>query len=215
MEKTISTAIVRVTSALLSINKVYLKLAYETSEMSASSFSEEVIVPVLDKIGERWQSGELSLAQVYMGGRLCEALLDEISTTKPEEIQDYGIAVAVLEDFHVLGKRIVCSVLHAAGFGFKDFGPIALDELVDKVQNENIRILLVSTLMLNSALRVKQLKESFVSRGMDVKLVVGGAPFRFDPELWREVGADATSPTASGVLKTLRSLTGEVQHGNV
>lgn len=215
MEKNISTAIVRVTSALLSINKVYLKLAYETSEMSASSFSEEVIVPVLDKIGERWQSGELSLAQVYMGGRLCEALLDEISTTKPEEIQDYGIAVAVLEDFHVLGKRIVCSVLHAAGFGFKDYGPIALDELVDKVQNENIRILLVSTLMLNSALRVKQLKESFVSRDMDVKLVVGGAPFRFDPELWREVGADATSPTASGVLKTLRSLTGEVQHGNV
>ncbi len=215
MESTIATAIGRVTSALLSVNKFYLKLAYETSEMDASRFSEEVIVPVLDKIGERWQSGELSLAQVYMGGRLCEALLDEISINKPEEAKDYGIAVAVLEDFHVLGKRIVCSVLHTAGYGFKDYGPIALETLVEKVQNDKIRILLVSTLMLNSALRVKQLKETLVSRGMDVKLVVGGAPFRFDPELWREVTADATSPTASGVLKTLRSLTGEVQHGTM
>ena len=214
MDRDISIAIERVTSALLTVNKVYLKLAYETSGMCASTFSEEVIVPVLDGIGERWQRGELSLAQVYMGGRLCEALLDEISATNPGERKDHGIAIAVLEDFHVLGKRIVCSVLHTAGYKFKDYGPISLDDLVEKVQNDEIRILLVSTLMLNSALRVKQLKESLVSRGLDVKLVVGGAPFRFDPNLWSEVGADATSLTASGVTQILQNLTREVPHGN-
>ena len=215
LDTDLATTIERVTSALLSINKVYLTLAFETSGMTATRFAEEVIVPVLDQIGDRWQRGDLSLAQVYMSGRLCEALLDEIATTNPEEIKEFGVAVAVLEDFHVLGKRIVCSVLHTAGYSFKDYGPISLEELVEKVQNDNIRILLVSTLMLNSALRVQQLKEHFTSRGMDVKLIVGGAPFRFDPNLWREVGADATSPTASGVVKTLRTLTKEVPHGNV
>lgn len=211
----IVTAIERATSALLSVNKLYLKLAYETSELSASRFSEEVVVPVLDQIGERWQQGELSLAQVYMGGRLCEALLDEISSGNPQEIKEVGLAIAVLEDFHVLGKRIVCSVLHTAGYGFKDYGPITLEDLVEKVQRDNIRILLVSTLMLNSALRVRQLREKLASRGMAVKLVVGGAPFRFDPNLWSEIGADATSPTASGVVGIIKNLTAEDQHGIV
>jgi methanogenic corrinoid protein MtbC1 len=211
----ISLSIERVTSALLSINKVYLSLAFETSGMSANRFAEDVIVPVLDQIGDRWQRGELALAQVYMSGRLCEALLDEISGSSPQEIKEYGLAIAVLEDFHVLGKRIVCSVLNTAGYAFKDYGPIALDALIEKVENDRIRILLVSTLMLSSALRVKLLKEHFTSRGMDVKLIVGGAPFRFDPNLWREVGADATSPTASGVVATLRSLTMGSQHENV
>jgi methanogenic corrinoid protein MtbC1 len=150
-----------------------------------------------------------------MGGRLCEALLEEISTVNPEEKKDFGLAVAVLEDFHVLGKRIVCSVLHTAGYGFKDYGPISLEDLVEKVKLDKTRILLVSTLMLNSALRVKLLKERLTASGLDVNVIVGGAPFRFDPNLWQEVGADATSLTASGVVKTIRNMTGEVQHGNV
>ena len=215
MDTDIPLSIERVTSALLSINKVYLKLAFETSGMNANHFAERVIVPVLDQIGERWQQGELALAQVYMSGRLCESLLDEISTTHPDEIKDFGVAIAVLEDFHVLGKRIVCSVLNTAGYAFRDYGPISLDDLVEKVQHDKIRILLVSTLMLNSALRVKLLKERLTAVGMDVKIIVGGAPFRFDPNLWCEVGADATSLTASGVVKTLQQLTKEVPHGNV
>lgn len=210
-----SPLIQHVTAALLSINKVNLKLLYESSGMSANRFAEDIIVPVLDNIGARWQSGELALAQVYMSGRICEALLDEISSRSPQDMKEYGVAVAVLEDFHVLGKRIVCSVLTTAGYLYKDYGPISLDNLVEKVQSDSIQILLVSTLMLNSALRVKLLKEALLSKGMDVKLVVGGAPFRFDPDLWREVGADATSSTASGVVTILKSMTGEGRNGIV
>ena len=209
-----SLLIEQVTAALLSINKVNLKCEFETSGLSANRFAEDIIVPVLDQIGGRWQSGELALAQVYMSGRLCEALLDDISSNAHHEIKECGLAVAVLEDFHVLGKRIVCSVLNSAGYTFKDYGPISLDKLVKQVQDESIHILLVSTLMLNSALRVKQLKEILTSKGLDVKLVVGGAPFRFDPNLWREVGADATSPAASGVVSILKGLTGGC-HGDV
>jgi len=203
------TTIECVTSALLSVNKVSLTMAYEGSGMEGTDFAEQILVPVLEQIGNRWQLGELSLAQVYMSGRMCETLIEGFSHDTAVKPQDHGIAVAVLEDFHVLGKRIVCSVLLAGGYAFTDYGPISLENLTENVQNDNIRILLVSTLMLSSALRVKLLKESFVSRGMDVKLVVGGAPFRFDPNLWYEVGADATCPTASGVSAILRSYISE------
>lgn len=215
MNSEYSPLIQSVTSALLSINKVSLTQLFESSGMSPDTFAESIVVPVLDLIGDRWQRGELALAQVYMSGRLCEALFDEISNISALEKKEFGLAVAVLEDFHVLGKRIVCSVLNSAGYLFKDYGPISLINLVEKVQNDKINILLVSTLMLNSALRIKQLKEVLVSRGVDVKLIVGGAPFRFDPKLWQEVGADATSPTATGVVTILKGLTGEGLHANV
>ena len=150
-----------------------------------------------------------------MSGRLCERLLEEHLPARAATSNDLAIALAVLEDFHVLGKRIVSSVLLAAGYEFKDYGPISLDDLVEKVRADKIRILLVSTLMLASALRIKLLVERLAGLGLQVKLIVGGAPFRFDPELWREVGADATSATASGAVAQLRTLIEEAHDDRV
>ncbi|MDZ7777050.1 MAG: hypothetical protein U5L09_16260 [Bacteroidales bacterium] len=53
------------------------------------------------------------------------------------------------------------------------------------VHKEKIKILLLSVLMLPSALHVKDLKQKL--NGTGVKIVVGGAPFRFDENLWKEV----------------------------
>jgi methanogenic corrinoid protein MtbC1 len=211
----VSETIDRITTALLSVNKVGFTGIFDNSGMQLSDFTEEILVPVLDRIGERWHRGEISLAQVYMSGRLCEKLLQDNSAGSNRQLKEIGLGVAVLEDFHVLGKRIVCSVLYAAGYGFTDYGPVSLDDLVEKVEKDKIRILLVSTLMLSSALRVRLLKERLVSKGLDVKVIVGGAPFRFDPNLWREVGADATSPCASGVVAVLQNLVAEATHVNM
>ncbi len=124
------------------------------------------------------------------------------------------MAVATLEDSHLLGKRLLSSVLRSSGYHFHDYGQQNLENLVSKVQFDGIRILLVSTLMLSSALRVKELRRRLDKQGLQVKIVVGGAPFRFDQALWREVGADATSPTATGALAIVRRLADEVRHEN-
>lgn len=205
----------RATSALLSLNSFSLTVVYENSGLAMVSFAEKILVPVLDAIGDRWQKGELSLAQVYMGSRMCEQLMLAHADTNDSEPKDHGIAIAVLEDFHVLGKQLVNAVMHTAGYAFLDYDRMPLDDLFERALNDNVKILLISTLMLSSALRVKELKNRFVSVGRDVRLVVGGAPFRFDPDLWHQVGADASTPSASGVIAIIQSMTGEVAHGNV
>lgn len=203
----------QVDSALLSVDRLGLKKLFEDSGRSPLDFAEMVLVPALHSIGERWSQGSLSLAQVYMGGRISEELLKELLPDGRQQMQTGpAMAVVVLEDFHVLGKQLVCSVLRSAGYSFTDYGPLALDELLERIKQDNIQILLISTLMLSSALRIKTLKERLVDCGSTLKLVVGGAPFRFDPNLWHEVGADAYSPTASGVVGLLHGLFAEVQH---
>ena len=79
-----------------------------------------------------------------------------------------------------------------------------VDELADRVAADGVRILLISVLMLPSALKIKALRAALDVRGVSVKLAVGGAPFLFDPELWREVGADATGRGAADAVAIVR-----------
>ena len=101
---------------------------------------------------------------------------------------------------------MVVSALRAAGFDLVDLGHTDVDALVRSVQKECVKVLLISTLMLPSALKVKEVRARLDAAGLLVKIVVGGAPFRFDPQLWREVGADACGQSASEAITIVRSL---------
>jgi methanogenic corrinoid protein MtbC1 len=202
----------RLEQALLQLNKSRIRELVGESGLTPVRFAEEVMAPVLDRIGAKWEQGVLSLSQVYMSGRACEQLLDDLlPLPPPDTTHPPKLAVVVFEDFHPLGKRILCSIIRAGGYHFLDYGQLGLEELVQRLRLDGIKILLVSTLMLSSALRVRALRERCRELGLDVKVIVGGAPFRLDPQLWREVGADASSPTASGVIPLLQKIMGDTR----
>jgi methanogenic corrinoid protein MtbC1 len=169
---------------------------------------EKVVVLALEQIGEEWFKGNIALSQVYMAGRICEQLVDRILPPEAPDRKDQpSMAICVLSDHHGLGKSIVYSLLRASGFELVDFGFIEEDELVQRVEDEKIAILLISVLMLPSALKVASVREKLTAKGVDVKIVVGGAPFRFDEQLWKEVGADAMCTNASDAPSSIAQLT--------
>jgi methanogenic corrinoid protein MtbC1 len=199
--------------ALLSLDRLTIqKLLNEYSRQTTPiNFIEDVVVVALEQIGTEWQKGNIALSQVYMGGRICEDLVDEIlPPDDPDRKGQPKMAICVLSDYHKLGKTIVYSLLRASGFDLLDFGTIEVDELVERVRIEKIKLLLISVLMLPSALKVKKVKERLFEMGLDVKIVVGGAPFRFDNQLWKEVGADAMCATASESVSTINKIIGGV-----
>jgi methanogenic corrinoid protein MtbC1 len=168
---------------------------------------DEVIAPALERVGEKWERGVAALSQVYMSGRICERLVDKLlPPDSPARTLRPKLAIVVLEDFHFLGKNLVKSALRASGFDPLDWGHATLEELVNRVRAEAIEVLLISTLMLPSALKIKELRAKLDGEGLAVKLVVGGAPFRFDPQLWREVGADACGQNALEAIEIVRGL---------
>lgn len=199
--------------ALFDLNRLALRSIVEelSQRYVPAQILEKYLSPVLESIGEGWHRGELSLSQVYMSGKLCEEVIDELMPEAKGNKNAPKIAVAVLNDFHQLGKKMVVASLQSAGFKVKDYGA-GLDaiELVRKVAEDGIEVLFISTLMLPSALNVKHVRELFDELGLKTKLVVGGAPFNFDDELWKEVGADlmgyAASQSISLVNKLSRSL---------
>jgi trimethylamine corrinoid protein len=168
--------------------------------------ADELVTKVLENIGINWQNGSIGLSQVYMAGKICEEIMDSILPhVKNKNESQNKTAIVVLEDYHVLGKRIVSSILKIGRIEATDLGAgVTVEELSKMVVEKEIKILLISTLMLPSALKIKSLRNKL--QNYNIKIIVGGAPFRFDTNLWKEVGADAFGYNASDALEILKKL---------
>lgn len=203
---------VRLEQALLDADRPAVAAALDAARAQENGGAvDRVLVPVLERIGAAWEQGRLALSQVYMAGRICEDLAAKIlPLAGPARTAGAGVAIAVLEDHHLLGKRIVTATLRSAGWPIQDLGHgMSAEALAARATGSAVRVLLVSTLMLRAALRVGELVRLLRAASAPVRVVVGGAPFRIDRELWREVGADAMGATASDALALVQRYAGE------
>lgn len=197
-------------NALLSIDRLsaekILKDIY-TREGSYASV-EKMIVKSLEVIGVEWEAGDLALAQVFMSGVICEELVDEMIITDNKHRKNTPrMGIGVLYDNHGLGKKIVKSVIRSSGYEILDLGlGLNIDQMVDACREKELDIILISTLMLPSALKIVHIKEKLVEEGLSTKIIAGGAPFRFDKKLWERVGADADGKNATDIVSVIESL---------
>ncbi len=194
--------------ALVAINRVGAAEIAAEAASDGLGFIESAVVPALVRIGTDWERGAIALSQVYLGSRIAEQVVDGLlPATATERRRKPMTAIAVLEDYHLLGKRIVYAALRAAGFELLDFGAgLSPEALVRKTVAARIRVLLISTLMLPSALRIRDVRRLLDEEGVQVKIVAGGAPFRFDPKLGRDVGADAVGDSAADAVTIVRRI---------
>ncbi len=202
--------------ALLSINRIKAAEVLREHYSRDQDFKqlETIINQSLQRIGDGWQEGIVSLSQVYMSGVLCEELFEDYLPRSQGERKDTPrIAVAVLKDQHSLGKKIVSSILKSNGYEIIDLGQgLEVEKLAQMALENRVEVLMISTLMLSSALEVAKVKELLQEKGAEVKIIVGGAPFRLNPHLWESVGADAQGTDASDILKVIESM-GEDKDG--
>lgn len=182
------------------------------ASMTPIAAVESVVVPALEQVGAAWQEGSVALSQVYMSGRFCEELVESaLPPSDPDRKHQPRSAIVVLNDYHMLGKRIVYSVMRASGFELFDYGHMAVDELIERAVADRVRVLLISVLMLPSALQVREVCARLHARSPGIRIAVGGAPFLFDTQLWQEVGADAMGHHAADAVRIVEGWMEEMQ----
>ncbi|HEY8095599.1 MAG TPA: cobalamin-dependent protein [Methylobacter sp.] len=164
------------------------------------TLTDQTLVPVLEAIGNGWEAGGLALSQMYMAGRIVEECLPQKFASPSLEASSARIAITVLEDYHMLGKNMVVSLLRAAGHSVQDWGRTSVEEAVERARAEETELLLISVLMVRAALQVRQLRAALDAAGLSTRIYVGGAPFRFDTNLCAEVGADGFGTNAADAL---------------
>jgi len=198
--------------ALLSVDRLEAQnlISKELKTCTPFEIIEKIIAPALENLGTKWEMGEIALSQEYMAGKISEELMIKILPENSlSRITSPRLGITTLGDYHLLGKRMVASFLRTAGFTLLDFGPIEPEKLVERLKEEKIDILLVSILMLNLTSKVRKLRTLLEEEGLGMKIIVSGAPFKFDPLLYKNVGANAMVPDTSELISTINRLAGK------
>lgn len=100
---------------------------------------------------------------------------------------------------------MVVSALRSSGYDLLDYGHgLKAADLVERALKDQLDILLISCLMFTSAVRVKDVVAGLRRSGS--RVVVGGAPFRLAPMLWREVGAQCMGTNSGEAVRIVRTL---------
>ena len=180
----------------------------------------EVVIPAIEQavnaIGGKY---ELNLAQHFMISQIAAEVTEEMVPrfkTSPQVIGKIVIGTAQ-GDLHSLGKRIVTGCLKAQMIAYTDLGVnVPPERFVDEAVACQAQVIGISAMMVHTArgengcLRVRQILKT---RGLEdkIKVIVGGAPYRFDHQLYKIVQADAWAEDGITAGKVIADLIKEAR----
>lgn len=174
----------------------------------------DLVEPVLDIIGKRWETDKLSLAQGYVAAKVAAEIFERTLATATEEVgkalQAGPVVLGNIEDdYHALGRKMVATFLRTSGWLVHDLGnDVSAAEFVDRAVEHGARVIGVSAMTLTSARNIRKVREEINARQLKgrLQLAVGGAVFNIRPELAAELGADGTARNALGAPALFENL---------
>ena len=179
----------------------------------------KIVIPAIEKMVKSISEDfDANLAQHFMTSQIAAEVTEEmLARFKTAPVVAGRVVIGTAEgDLHSLGKRIVMGCLKAQMIEVFDLGVnVTPERFVDESVARDARVIGISAMMAHTArgengcLRVRQLLKD---RGLEgrIKIIVGGAPFRFDHDLYRVVQADAWAEDGITAGKIIAGLIGEV-----
>ncbi|WP_455277190.1 cobalamin B12-binding domain-containing protein [[Eubacterium] cellulosolvens] len=173
----------------------------------------DAITDSLREIGEKFESGELFLAELIVAGEAAKTVISEYlepsikKTSSKRESIGRIVLGTVAGDIHDIGKSIVSSMLFTAGFEVVDLGvDITPNKFVTAVREYNPEILGISALLTTTLPKQKETIEALKKNKLrdQVKVIVGGSPVN---DNWvKEIEADGYSEDAIGAVKLVKKI---------
>ncbi len=181
-------------------------------KIPASDILLKVITPSMDMIGSMQSRQEISLSQIFITAKITDDVVAKLLPLMPARSMGLGKIVIgnPLGDHHSLGRKIVTTFLRFYGFEVIDIGENSPNEkFVESVIKENAKIIFISAFLLHTAKNIPDLRNLLNSRGLqNIKIVVGGAPFNFDTQLYKQLNCDAYAPEGLSAVKIAKQLLG-------
>jgi len=174
-----------------------------------------IVIPAVEEMmAQLTLDPDANLAQHFMTAQIAAEVTDKMLArfAHPPEIIGRIVIGTAQGDLHSLGKRIVSGCLKALMVEVHDLGVnVPAERFVDAAVELDAPVIAVSAMMAHTAngpQGPRRVRELLHARGLEdrIKLVVGGAPYRFDDQLYRSVGADGWAPdgvTAGKVIVDL------------
>lgn len=168
-----------------------------------------IFMPVQREVGRLWHEGKIDVAQEHYctaATELAIATLHAYLMAEPRNGRRL-VAATLSGDLHVMPLRIVSDFLESDGWDAYFLGASTPAASVwQAVVAHRAELLVVSASMSHHVGRVRELLALRPAACTDTRVMVGGAPFNADPQLWQAVGADAWAPDAMSAIAEAKRL---------
>lgn len=187
--------------------------------ISAEEIVFGIVIPSIEQFMTAVSTNNASLAQHFLTSQIAADVVEEmipLFKQRPETVGRIVIGTSP-GDYHGLGKRIVIGCLKAQMVGVTDLGlSVSAERFVDAALESDAQVIGISSMMVHTARGengCRKVRQILKDRSLEnkIKIIVGGAPYRFDEQLYRQVGADASADNGVVAAAVITRLISEVQ----
>ena len=187
----------------MTIEKAILSgLGQETAALTAKALEgmneldvvNNLLIPALDTVGEKYEKGEIFLPQlINSANAACEGfelVRKSIVSRGGESVSKGTIILATVQgDIHDIGKNIVRVVLENYGYRVIDLGrDVPPEKVVETAIREKVKLIGLSALMTTTVDSMRRTIKALRESGHECVVFVGGAVLT--EEYAMEIGAD-------------------------
>lgn len=158
------------------------------------SIINDILIPSLDTIGERFEKGKLFLPQLILAADVASECFDEIKTHLAKDgnsskTRGRIILATVKGDIHDIGKNIVKVILENYGYEIIDLGRDVDPELIlETAVSRDVKLVGLSALMTTTLGAMEKTIRLLRENNVDCRIMVGGAVLT--PDYAKRIGAD-------------------------
>jgi DNA-binding transcriptional MerR regulator/methylmalonyl-CoA mutase cobalamin-binding subunit len=161
----------------LDARELQLLLAQASVAHSQTTVLEKLIVPLMEKIGDRWRTGELRPSHEHLASAIVRSCLANISTAYHiHEAAPTGVATTPIGQLHEIGALLATSVAASEGWNVTYLGPnLPAEEIVAAARQAKARSIILSIVYPEDDTRVGvDLRRIRELAGNQIAILVGG-----------------------------------------
>ncbi|MGK3983714.1 cobalamin-dependent protein [Sorangium sp. So ce136] len=170
-----------------------------------------VLQPCQYEIGRLWQLHQISIAEEHYCTAVTQTVLSQLYPVvfNARRADRRLVATSVDGNLHEIGARFVADFFEMAGWDTFYLGASTpAQDVIDEVARRQADVLAVSATLGEHLRSVHEVIGAARDDGRcrNVLVLVGGQPFRIVHDLWRQLGADGSAPTAEGAVRLAQEL---------
>ena len=169
---------------------------------------DESMIPAMEAIGQEFEAGRVFVPNLLLSARAMKSALDILKPLMMAgQTSTIGTVVigTVKGDLHDIGKNLVASMLEGRGFKVINLGTdVSKERFIEAAKENDADIICLSALLTTTMDYMKEVVDAVRAEGMDVKIMVGGAPL--NAEFAAAIGADGYSSNANEAVLVAKKL---------
>jgi trimethylamine corrinoid protein len=188
--------------------------------LTAEDVVFKIVIPTVEEMMSKISKDpDSNLALHFMAAQIAAEVTEKmlVKFQHPPEVIGRVVIGTAYGDLHSLGKRIVMGCLKAQMVEVTDLGVnVPAERFVEEAIAHDAQVIAISAMMVHSANGengARKVRQILKERSLEdhIKVVVGGAPYRFDSELYKSVGAYAWAGDGVSAGKVILDLIKEVK----